>query len=165
MSFESLLLEFQRWSLSFSEEYGYLGIFIVCLIGSSSVGLPIPTFAAVIALGAVMNPFLVGLFAGLGDGLGEAVGYFVGKGGEKLLKKKYEKEMKDIEEKVKRFGLIPLIFAFAMTPLPDDFLGVFCGLTNYSFRKYMVTVIAGKIFFNTLIAVGAHYGFQWVVGG
>ena len=47
--------------------YGYPGVFLVSLLGNATVILPAPSLAAVFAMGAVLNPVLVGLVAGVGE--------------------------------------------------------------------------------------------------
>src|SRR3990172_1250039 len=67
------------------KSHGYIGAFLVSLIGSGTVVLPAPSLAVVFALGAVSNPILVGLAAGIGEALGELTGYLAGYGGHGVL--------------------------------------------------------------------------------
>jgi membrane protein YqaA with SNARE-associated domain len=57
---------------------GYAGVFLMALIGSSTILLPIPHLAFTFTMGAVLNPWLTGLSAGIGDALGEITGYIAG---------------------------------------------------------------------------------------
>ena len=45
--------------------YGYLGVFVVGVLCGVSI-LPAPTLVMVFTLGAVLNPWIVGLIAGFG---------------------------------------------------------------------------------------------------
>lgn len=67
--------------------YGYLGIFLTTLIANATVFLPVPGVAAVFALGAVFNPFLTAIFAGLGAAVGELSGYLLGFSGQGLVER------------------------------------------------------------------------------
>jgi membrane protein DedA with SNARE-associated domain len=55
--------------------YGYLGVFIVELVSTSSIFIPIPGYVATIAAGTVLNPFAVGVSAGFGAATGELTTY------------------------------------------------------------------------------------------
>jgi uncharacterized membrane protein YdjX (TVP38/TMEM64 family) len=65
--------------------FGYLGIFLTTLISNATVFLPVPGVAAVFTMGAVFNPFLTALFAGLGAAVGELSGYLLGFSGQGLV--------------------------------------------------------------------------------
>ena len=52
---------------------GYPGIFLIALLANATVLLPAPGVAVIYAMGAIFNPFGVGLAAGTGGALGSAV--------------------------------------------------------------------------------------------
>jgi len=64
---------------------GYSGIFLIALISNATVFIPIPGVAMVFTMGAVFNPLLVALSAGLGAALGELSGYLLGFSGQGLV--------------------------------------------------------------------------------
>ena len=57
---------------------GYVGIFLVSLLGNATILLPAPSLVVVFAMGTALIPLLVGLAAGAGDALGELTGYAAG---------------------------------------------------------------------------------------
>jgi membrane protein DedA with SNARE-associated domain len=69
--------------------YGYLGAFIISVLGGATILAPIPNTPVVFALGAIMKPsfapYLGPVFVGAAAGLGETVGnlsiYMTGYGG------------------------------------------------------------------------------------
>ena len=63
--------------------YGYIGVFIVGVICGVSV-IPAPTLVMVFTLGGMLNPFYVGLVAGLGGGIGGITVYLTGAGVETI---------------------------------------------------------------------------------
>jgi uncharacterized membrane protein YdjX (TVP38/TMEM64 family) len=65
--------------------FGYLGVFFAAMMSNATVFLPLPGVAVVFALGAVFNPFLTALFAGLGAAVGELSGYLLGFSGQGLV--------------------------------------------------------------------------------
>lgn len=89
---------------SFLAGYGYLGIFLISLISSSTIIFPIPSAAFVFAAGAFLNPFLVGLSAGIGAAIGELTGYVLGIGGRKTVGKKWRKQIDKVEKLFQKYG-------------------------------------------------------------
>ncbi len=57
--------------------YGYIGAFVVALIGNSTF-IPTPYWIVIGILGTVLNPVLVGIVAGFGATFGDGVGYMLG---------------------------------------------------------------------------------------
>jgi len=136
--------------------YGYFGVVIVSFISSSTLFLPIPisSHLTVFAFSTLLNPYLVGLSAGIGTTLGELTGYAAGYGGQKLVKlrEKYTKKLSRLEDLFNKYGFW-LIIVFAATPLPDDLLGIFCGSIKYDLKRFIVSVFIGKTIMFTLIAL------------
>lgn len=169
-----MVLEFL---LSLVETFGYLGVFLGSLIGSASILLPVPAFAFIVVAGRLLDPLLVGLLAGLGSAIGELVAYGVGAGivygRMRFMEKKQRKKqrIKTKHEKKwfhtintlfrKRWGF-PLIILFALTPLPDDILGLYCGAIRYDIKKFFIATLIGKIILSLSLAYFGFYGFGLV---
>ena len=62
----------------FMRHIGYVSVFLVSLVSSATIFLPLPGFVLVIASAPYLNPVLLGIAAGLGSGLGEFSGYLAG---------------------------------------------------------------------------------------
>jgi uncharacterized membrane protein YdjX (TVP38/TMEM64 family) len=71
-------------SVSWVHNYGYLGVFLVQLVSSSSLFFPIPGFFLVMAAGAAMDPLVVTVSSALGASIGELTGYMPGKTRQRL---------------------------------------------------------------------------------
>jgi membrane protein YqaA with SNARE-associated domain len=154
--------------------FGYLGLFVSSIISSLSLFFPLPGFALVIAAGAFLNPFWIGIVAGVGSAIGEMIGYPIGRGihygytkrkQKKRKKSRFEKDiMKAIKDwfDKKRGPLI--IFIFAVTPLPDDFVVIFCGLIKYDIKKLFFSLLIGKIIFSLALAYAGFYGIKIAEG-
>jgi membrane protein YqaA with SNARE-associated domain len=156
------------WFIGFSnymaQTFGYAGIFIISLLGSATIFLPVPSAIAVFTFGAILNPWLVGIAAGVGAAIGELVGYLLGYGGKELLNKKHKKTLDKARGWMVRHGAFPVIILFAVTPLPDDVIGILCGVINYDVKKFFLASLIGKITMNVIIAVGGYMSMQWVLG-
>ncbi|UCD07897.1 MAG: VTT domain-containing protein [Candidatus Aenigmatarchaeota archaeon] len=162
-----LVAQFLIWSQGFAITWGYLGVFLVSLLGNASIIFPIPSFLVVFAVGSVLNPWLVGIVAGLGATLGELTGYVLGFGGRHVIKRKYRKYSKDLE-RVKKWaedhGMFSVLVLFAATPLPDDIVGIIGGMIRYDIKRFFLAVFIGKAILHIGIAFGGLYG-GWVFGG
>lgn len=130
--------------------YGYFGVFLVELISSASILFPIPGFISAIAAGTVLNPFIVGVSAGLGAAIGEFTGYFLGLGGRKIIEDQVKLET--AEKVYKRYGLWS-IYVFAATPLPFDVVGILCGVLKVNARTFFLMTLAGKTTIRTILAL------------
>jgi membrane protein YqaA with SNARE-associated domain len=159
----SIATQFIEWSNGIILSLGYLGVFLVSFIGAASIIFPVPSFIIVFALGAVMNPWIVGIVAGIGNALGELTGYAFGKGGGKIIEKKYKKHVEKYKKWFKKDRIFLLIVLFAATPLPDDILGLVCGMFDYNIKKFIVASIIGKIILNLALALGGFYGIRFVL--
>lgn len=162
MNITALTSEFMVWANDIILSLGYVGLFFVNLIASASIIFPVPAFLLVFAAGSFLNPWLIGLAAGTGAALGELIGYGLGKGGEKVIEKKYKKLMEMGKKWIKHHRSFPMIILFAATPLPDDILGIVCGAFNYDIKKFLLASFIGKVIMNTALAWGGYYQFQWV---
>jgi len=151
------------WARYLIDTMGYLGVFFVSFIGSATIIFPVPSFIVVFFVGAVMNPWLVGISAALGNALGELTGYLLGKGGGKIIEKRYKKGVGKYKEWFKKDRVFLLITIFAATPLPDDIVGLMCGIFNYNIKKFLLASFIGKLVLNLLLAWGGFYGLRWVL--
>lgn len=148
-----LLIWSQHESLSKLSQYGYLGIFIINLISSATVLVPLPGTASVFLGGAIWNPYLVGLLSGIGASIGELSGYFVGYGGRGLTSQ-FEKTpwLTKVEQFFRKAGFITILI-ISLLPLPVfDFVGILAGTLNYPIWKYFLATVTGRIVRNIFIA-------------
>ncbi|MEM7825621.1 MAG: VTT domain-containing protein [Candidatus Aenigmatarchaeota archaeon] len=125
--------------------FSYPAILFLSFLGTSTIFLPLPIYLVIFfskELG--LHPFLVGLSAGIGSTLGEFTGYGLGYGGRKLIKKK-SKWLKTAEQWFKKNGFITILI-FALTPLPDDIVGIIGGITKYDIKKFFIASFIGKTF-------------------
>ena len=172
--FESAILEFSaflyNWMILFGATYGYLGAFLISIIGNFTIIFPIPYSMAIFFLGAsgVVNPLVLGIVSGIGAQIGEVSAYVLGRGVSKVeLEKKYGSRFKKINQMIEKHGLWA-IFIFAATPLPDDMVLVPAGIIGYDFKKTMIAGFLGKIVLTTFLAYAGYYSMTFIediVGG
>jgi membrane protein YqaA with SNARE-associated domain len=137
--------------------YGYLGVFLVPLIGSASFILPMPGLAVIATGGALLDPvfgippwIVVGVVAGLGETLGELTGYAAGYGGRAVLRER--RFMGRLERWMQRQGSI-VMFAVSVLPNPFfDVAGVIAGAVRMPIWKFFAAVLLGKILKSMYVA-------------
>jgi uncharacterized membrane protein YdjX (TVP38/TMEM64 family) len=123
-------------------QYGYLGVFLISLMGNATVVLPAPSLAAVFAIGSVLNPVLVGLAAGVGEALGELTGFLAGYGGRAVVEDRAA--FQRLERWVGRYGLI-VIFVLSVIPNPlFDLAGIAAGMLRFPLWQFLLSCWAGK---------------------
>lgn len=137
------------------EKYGYVGIFLISIIGNATVVIPVPVVLTAFIAGGVFNPFVVGVVAALGATVGELTGYMAGYGGKAFIEK--NKSYQKIEAWVKKRGFLT-IFILAAIPNPlFDLAGICAGVTHYPITRFLLSTALGKTLKFVLIALlGAH---------
>ena len=135
---------------------GYVGVFIFTFLGAATIFLPSASSLVVIGAGAWLNPFLVGIVAGVAATLGEITGYAIGYEGGELLEKR-SRLFARAKNWMERRGSITL-FVLSIVPNPAfDAAGLAAGAIKFPLKRFLAIVWAGK----TIQAiVGAFLGSQ-----
>ncbi len=146
--------QLQAWG-----SYGYLGIFLLSLIGNATVVLPMPAFLTALAGGSVLNPATVGIVAAAGATIGELSGYLVGIGGKGVVGSKAAER---VDGWMRRYGLTTL-FVLAAVPNPlFDVAGIAAGASRMPLRHFLPVTWAGKcVKFLAIAYIGA--GSAWLL--
>ena len=133
------------------QRYGYLGVFLINLVGHATIVLPVPAFAVTFAMGGTLpSPLLVGLLAGLGAGLGELSGYLAGYSGRGIVEHRERYDW--IVRQMGRYGGW-FVFVLALIPNPVfDMAGIAAGALRFPVRSFLLACIPGKTIRMTLLA-------------
>jgi membrane protein YqaA with SNARE-associated domain len=129
---------------------GYVGIFLVSLLGNATIILPAPSLVLVFAMGAALNPLLVGLAAGAGEALGELTGYAAGFAGRAVIEDR--QTYKRMVAWMQRRGGVT-VFVLSAIPNPFfDLAGIAAGTLRYPLWRFLLFCWLGKTLKTTLIA-------------
>jgi len=136
------------------ESYGYLGIFIISILGSATIVIPAPTILVTFVGGGIFNPFLVGIISAVGATIGELTGYLAGYSGRAIINK--EEKLVKVEGWMKKYGLWT-IFVLAVIPSPlFDLAGMVSGAGKIPVWKFLTVTLLGKtIKFLVIAFIGA----------
>jgi membrane protein YqaA with SNARE-associated domain len=150
-----------RNQLTDLKSLGYAGAFLVALISSGTIFLPVPGIALIYALGQSLNPVLLGLVAGAGSALGEITGYTAGFSGQAVLEN--NRYYPRLERWMRRRGSI-VIFVLSFVPNPFfDIAGAIAGALRFPLWKFLVVCFLGKTPRYMLVAFAGAYTMDWVV--
>jgi membrane protein YqaA with SNARE-associated domain len=159
-----LSIQFSEWASQLAQDWGYLGVFVVSIVGNASIIFPVPSYLVVFALGSVLNPWILGVVAGAGAALGELTGYLLGLGGKQLIESKDRKLVPKAKKWIEKHGIFPILVLFAATPLPDDVVGILGGVIRYNLKKFLLATFIGKVIAHLALAWAGFYG-SYLLGG
>ncbi|MBU5557498.1 MAG: VTT domain-containing protein [Candidatus Aenigmatarchaeota archaeon] len=146
--------------------YGYFGIAVVAAASTMSVFLPtFPLSLLVFLAAAKLNPIGVGIAAGVGSATGEMVSYWIARGGEHILEKKYKKQIHELEQLFQKYkGWLVIFFVGAIPIVPFDIMGLFAGGIHYDAKKFYLAALGGKTVRYIVVALAGYFGIHWVLG-
>ncbi|HET9476051.1 MAG TPA: VTT domain-containing protein, partial [Dehalococcoidia bacterium] len=157
LTFFALAFFYFSSDISNLKSYGYVGLFLVNVIGAASILLPSPAAASVLGGGALLDDFLgvpafvwVGLIAGLGEAVGEFSGYAAGYGGRIMVENR--PEYRRIHRWMDSHGTITM---FLMSTIPNplfDVAGLAAGAVQMPMKRFFAAVLAGKVIKDTWMA-------------
>jgi membrane protein YqaA with SNARE-associated domain len=146
--------------------YGYAAVFLVGLVSNATLIFPVPGLAVSSVLGSVLNPWIVGLVAGVGQALGELTGYMAGYSGQTWVNDhaRYDRLVRWMQQ----YGVLA-VFVLALIPNPlFDVAGMVAGVLRLGVVRFLLSCAAGKVIKNIAFAVAGYYGlgalFQWPFG-
>lgn len=143
------------------EELAYLGAFLVMLLTSAMIFLPLPGIFIIYAMGARLNPLLVGLAAGPGAALGEMTGYMAGYGASAIV------DSSPLYERIAgwvggRYGLA-FITLMAFIPNPAfDMAGMVAGSLRIKWWQFLLAALVGRTIRSILLAYGGALSSDWI---
>ena len=140
--------------------YGYLGLFVISIIGNATLIIPAPVFVLACAAGVVYGPIGVGVVAGLGAALGELTGYMAGAGGKALIPqgRRYEQ----LTRFMQRHGMLTIFLLGAIPNLIFDVGGLIAGALRMKAWKFILAAWAGKAIRLSLTAWACQSGLPLV---
>jgi len=143
---------------SFYDDFGYLGILLISLVGSVVVFVPIPYFPVLItaAFNNNLDPILLSLSSAIGAVIAKLIIFYASYYGRNMLSSKIKGKMVPLQRLLGRYGAIGAFIA-AVSPIPDDIVYIPLGLAKYSPWKFAIATFLGKFVFNLSFVLGAIY--------
>ena len=132
---------------------GYAGLFIICftinMIPFLSPSNMVLAFAAVLIF-SIIGPvglgdaILIGIVVAITATLAKLIHFYIVRGSRAVLSEERLKSLDSEKRRVEKWGAIALFIA-AASPVPDDPLIVYVGLTKYNTTKFILSYFTGKV--------------------
>lgn len=141
---------------------GYFGLLLICFIINM---IPFLSPSNMVLAGAAMlllpgfNPILVGFIVAIAATTAKLVHFFIVRGSRMVMSEERLRSLDSEKNRVEKWGALA-VFIAAASPVPDDPLIVYVGLTKYNTMKFTISYFIGKVAVTTL---GALIGYS--VGG
>lgn len=161
---------YYKEELNSLQHWGYLGAFIISILGGATIIIPVPMLAVVFALGGAMDqPWqvaLVGISAALGELVGALTIYMTGHGaGRAIIESRHGKIQRAYE---KLLGLMerkgPIVLFIVASVINPFFYpaALAAGALRFGLMKYSVIVLAGKIIKCMTIVFAGYWGLKGI---
>lgn len=137
---------------------GYLGLLIICFVINM---IPFLSPSNMVLAGAAMllvpsfNPIIVGFVVAISATAAKLVHFYVVRGSRLVLSEQRLASLDVEKQRVEKWGALALFIA-AASPVPDDPLIVYAGLTKYNTLTFLISYFAGKVLVTTLGALIGH---------
>ena len=152
------------------QHWGYLGAFVISILGGATIIIPVPMLAVVFALGGAMDHVwqvaLVGLSAALGELIGALTIYMTGHGAGRVIVENRHGRLQSAYEKL--LGLMerkgPIVL-FIVASVVNPFFypaALAAGALRFGIWKYSIIVFAGKIIKCMTVVYAGYYGLKGI---
>lgn len=134
---------------------GYLGLFLTNFLASATIFIPVPSLIMSFLEGNILNPVLVGVFAGLGSAMGDFLGFLIGFGARSAVNNYLGegKKLGRFEEWFRKNSFLA-VFVLAFIPNPVfDSAGLIAGAFRVSPQNFFLATFFGRTLRNILIAL------------
>ena len=153
-----------REKVAQSAHFGYPGIFLFTLLTYASVILPVPGVTVVFAMGAVFNPFWVGVAAGAGAAIGELTGYAAGYSGQVVVEHVVAYQRIRDWLKQGRWKTFAGLVILSAVPNPAfDLAGIAAGMLRIPIPRFLFALLIGETIKMWLFAYAGAYSIDWIV--
>jgi len=158
----SVLIFLYRDRVAEFASYGYLGLFLVSVVGNATILLPVPSLAATFVAGGILNPLLVGVVSGAGMAIGELSGYLAGYGGSAIIAVEDQGRYQRLESWMRRYGALT-IFVLSVIPNPlFDLAGIAAGALHYPVWRFLLVCFLGKTVKGLVLAFAGARSLEWI---
>ncbi len=150
------------------QHYGYIGAFLISILGGATIIIPVPMLAIVFALGGVMPlPWLVAVSAAAGELVGALTIYFTGHGAGRVLVESKHGLVQRYYDKLlglmERRGSLTL-FVVASVINPFFYPAALCaGALRFGLKKYCLIVFAGKLVKSMTVVYVGYWGISSIM--
>ncbi len=137
---------------------GHLGLFIACL-GINLIPFISPSNMVLAGVAALLLPTMswieIGVVVALSATLSKVILYYTVRGSRMVMSDSMLAKIEYERERVDKWGALALVLS-AGSPVPDDPIVIYTGLTKYNVGKFLVAYYLGKV---AVTLAGAFLGY------
>jgi membrane protein YqaA with SNARE-associated domain len=145
--------------------FAYPALFLLQMLFSATLFLPAPGLAFVAAAGTFLDPFWVGVMAGLGSATGELSGYLLGYYGRRAAPTDTSRVWRLAERVFRTWGFVAVMVLSCIPTPVFDALGILAGGLRYPILRFWLATACGKVTRSLLVAYGASLLNLWMQVG
>lgn len=149
--------------------FGYLAVFILPMVASLTLLLPLPVFPIIILAGGVLDPVTTGLLAAAGMTVGMAVMYFAAASGQDTVRNSIANRNgfagRLAQKCLGGFEHRPALATFMISAIPGpqfSFSGLVAGAAGVPWRTYFFYTFLGRIIVMLPLAFAGKYAAETV---
>ncbi len=149
--------------------FGYVAVFLVPMIGSLTILLPLPVIPLIFLAGGLLDPVTTGLVAAAGMTLGMAATYFAAASGKDAVRTSIARRSGFTGRLAQRFlggfERRPALTSFAMSAFPGPtfaFSGMIAGAAGVPWRTYFLYTFLGRIVVTLPLALAGKFAAETV---
>ena len=150
------------------QHWGYLGAFVISILGGATIIIPVPMLAVVFTLGSAMdNPWtaaLLAVSAAIGELIGALTIYMTGHGaGSVIADSKHGKVQKAYEKMLDLMERRGSITLFIVASVINPFFypaALAAGALRIGLKKYIGIVFAGKLIKCVTVVYAGYFGLK-----
>lgn len=124
-------------------KFGYPGVFVMCVLGGSSLLL--------IPLASYFNIYLLAFAGASGMAINDSIAWMIGNSGKAIVDR--PAKLKKIEHTISKYGSFAIFF-WSLVPFPYDLIGFVAGYLGLSYTRYIIPTFLGKFIRFTFIGLG-----------
>ncbi|MFX1368160.1 MAG: VTT domain-containing protein [Promethearchaeota archaeon] len=137
---------------------GHLGLFIACL-GINLIPFISPSNMVLAGVAALLLPTMswieIGVVVALSATLSKVILYYTVRGSRMVMSDSMLAKIEYERERVDKWGALALVLS-AGSPVPDDPIVIYTGLTKYNVGKFLIAYYLGKV---AVTLAGAFLGY------
>ncbi len=150
------------------KQYGYIGAFIISVLGGATIIIPVPMLAVVFALGGAMHDPWSALLLAISAALGELVGaltiYMTGHGAGRAISSSKHGRIQSAYERMlglmeRRGPLTLFIVASVVNPFFYP-AALAAGALRFGLKRYAAIVLAGKLIKCSTVVYAGYFGLK-----
>ncbi len=144
-------------------QWGYAGVFVIAILAGGTVIVPVPGVPVFFTAGSILEPWFVGMVAGLGEAVGVTSTYFAGYAGRGTLSKVENRFSPRFRNWIRKHTMLS-VFIMSSVPNPLYYpFALMAGILKFRQPGFFFFCFAGKSLKNTAIAFLGFWGLRFVL--